>query len=161
MDFCKEFNARTAQYNPGTPIPALVTVRPDRSFTFTLRTPPTSTLLLQAAGVNPVKNRLRGAGNSAGPKTLTALAAQTATVPQKSEEKEKVVAKAKDAKGKAGTKEMAGQASVGTVGTVSLKHVYEIARIKHTEDRLSGLSLEGLVKSVVAQAGSMGVVVVP
>jgi len=43
---------------------------------------------------------------------------------------------------------------------VSLKHVFEIARIKHEESRLSGLSLEGLVRSVVAQAGSMGVVVV-
>ncbi|KAG9543771.1 hypothetical protein KCU77_g21699, partial [Aureobasidium melanogenum] len=40
MDFCKEFNARTANYVPGTPIPARVTVRPDRSFTFELRTPP-------------------------------------------------------------------------------------------------------------------------
>jgi len=82
-------------------------------------------------------------------------------MPQKTEEKEKVVAKAKDAKGKAGGKDMNGQASVGTVGTVSLKHVYEIAKIKHGESRLSGLTLEGLVKSVVAQAGSMGVVVVP
>lgn len=39
--------------------------------------------------------------------------------------------------------------------------MYEIARIKHEEERLSGLGLKGLVKSVVAQAGSMGVVVVP
>ena len=44
---------------------------------------------------------------------------------------------------------------------MSLKHVYEIARIKQSEMRLSGLSLEGLCKSVVAQAGSLGVMVVP
>jgi large subunit ribosomal protein L11 len=44
---------------------------------------------------------------------------------------------------------------------VSLKHVYEIAKIKQSESRLSGIALEGIVKSVVAQAGSMGVVVVP
>jgi large subunit ribosomal protein L11 len=47
------------------------------------------------------------------------------------------------------------------VGTVSLKHVYEIAKIKQTELRLSGLSLEGLCKSVIAQAKSIGVSVVP
>lgn len=47
------------------------------------------------------------------------------------------------------------------VGEVSLKHVYEIARIKQSEERLRGLSLEGLVRSVVAQARSVGVGVVP
>jgi len=56
---------------------------------------------------------------------------------------------------------LAGMSSVGTVGRVSLKHVYEIAKIKQQEERLKGLGLEGLVKSVIAQAGSMGVVVVP
>lgn len=55
----------------------------------------------------------------------------------------------------------AGNGGLGVVGTVSLKHVYEIARIKHGEERLGGLSLEGVARSVVAQAGSMGVVVVP
>lgn len=54
-----------------------------------------------------------------------------------------------------------GNAGLGTVGSVSLKHVYEIARIKHSEQRLSGLELRAVAKSVVAQAGSMGVVVVP
>jgi large subunit ribosomal protein L11 len=47
------------------------------------------------------------------------------------------------------------------VGTVTLKHVYEIAKIKQSEMRLSGLSLEGLCKSVIAQAKSIGVTVVP
>lgn len=42
-----------------------------------------------------------------------------------------------------------------------MKHVWEIAKIKQSETRLSGISLEGTVKSVIAQAGSMGVVVVP
>lgn len=54
-----------------------------------------------------------------------------------------------------------GNSGLGVVGKVSLKHVYEIARIKQGETRLSGMSLEGVVKSVVAQAGSMGVVVEP
>jgi large subunit ribosomal protein L11 len=139
MDFCKEFNARTAIYNPGTPIPARITVRPDRSFTFELRTPPTSTLLLSAAGVLPEKSKIRGAGNVPGP--LNNHEGQ---------------------KGKSNDKSPTnGQATLGTVGTVSLKHVYEIAKIKQSEQRLSGLSLEGLCKSVVAQAASIGVVVVP
>jgi len=48
-----------------------------------------------------------------------------------------------------------------SVGQVSLKHVYEIAKIKQSELRLSGLSLEGIAKSVIAQAKSVGVTVVP
>ena len=47
------------------------------------------------------------------------------------------------------------------VGSVSLKHVYEIAKIKQTELRLSGLSLEGICKTVIAQARSIGVQVKP
>lgn len=46
------------------------------------------------------------------------------------------------------------------VGTVSLKHVYEIAKIKQSELRLSGLSLEGLCKTVIGQAKSIGIDVV-
>ncbi|PWN41706.1 hypothetical protein IE81DRAFT_303380, partial [Ceraceosorus guamensis] len=37
MDFAKEFNARTAHLDPGLPTPALITIQPDRSFTFELR----------------------------------------------------------------------------------------------------------------------------
>jgi large subunit ribosomal protein L11 len=44
---------------------------------------------------------------------------------------------------------------------ISLKHVYEIAKIKRSELRLSGLSLEGVCRSVVAQAKTVGVVVKP
>jgi large subunit ribosomal protein L11 len=54
-----------------------------------------------------------------------------------------------------------GNAVKGTVGTVSLKHVFEIAKIKQSETRLAGLELEGVARSVLAQAGSIGVVVVP
>ena len=48
-----------------------------------------------------------------------------------------------------------------TVGEVSLKHVYDIARIKKSEQRLSGLSLEGLCRSIIAQAKTIGINVVP
>lgn len=115
MDFCKEFNARTAHMTPGVPIPARVTVRPDRSFHFELRTPTTSYLLLQAASVKERNGKLRGA-----------------MTPGKE-----------------------------SIGEVSLKHIYDIAKIKQSELRLSGLSLEALCKSVIASAKSVGVAVVP
>jgi len=50
MEFCKQYNARTAQQE-GMIIPAEITVFEDRSFTFITKTPPASTLLLKAAGV--------------------------------------------------------------------------------------------------------------
>ena len=48
-----------------------------------------------------------------------------------------------------------------SVGEVSLKHIYDIARIKKSELRLSGLPMEGLCKSVIAQAKTIGINVVP
>lgn len=50
MEFCKQFNAKT-QKQPGMIIPVVITVYQDRSFTFVLKTPPASILLLKAAGV--------------------------------------------------------------------------------------------------------------
>ena len=99
----------------GVPIPARVTVRPDRSFHFEIRTPATSYLILQAANVKDKKGQLKGGGKP----------------------------------------------GIETIGQVSLKHVYEIAKIKQSEMRLSGLSLEGLCKTVIAQAKTMGIAVVP
>lgn len=100
---------------PGIPIPARVTVRPDRSFHFELRTPTTAYLLLQAANVKERKGKVRGA-----------------MLPGKE-----------------------------SVGEVSLKHIYDIAKIKQSELRLSGLPLKGLCKSVIAQAKTIGVTVIP
>ncbi|RKP13719.1 50S ribosomal protein L11 [Piptocephalis cylindrospora] len=51
IDFCKLFNDRTKDLVTGTPIPTLITIKPDRSFTFELRSPPTSFLLKRAAGI--------------------------------------------------------------------------------------------------------------
>ncbi|RPA90249.1 mitochondrial 54S ribosomal protein YmL19 [Choiromyces venosus 120613-1] len=112
MDFCKEFNARTAHITVGTPTPVRITVRPDRSFTFEVRTPPTSWLLKKAAAL-PIdkKGRMKGASNPG--------------------------------------KEW--------VGETSLKHIFEIAQIKQTEVRLSGLSLRSIASSVVAQARTIGI----
>ena len=49
MEFCKAFNAETQGMEPGLPIPVIITVYADRSFTFIKKTPPASVLLLKAA----------------------------------------------------------------------------------------------------------------
>jgi large subunit ribosomal protein L11 len=50
MDFCKNFNAKTAAQD-GLIIPAIVTIYSDRSYTFILKTPPASVLLKKAANI--------------------------------------------------------------------------------------------------------------
>lgn len=111
IDFCKEFNARTANYAQETPIPALVTVKPDRSFTFELKSPPTGYLLMRAAKIS------KGAPE-VGPGKPYA-------------------------------------------GKVSLKHVYEIAKIKKTDERHKNLELKSICKLIIGTAKSMGIEVVP
>jgi large subunit ribosomal protein L11 len=51
MEFCKAFNAQTQGMEAGMPIPVVITVYSDRSFTFITKTPPASFLLKKAAGV--------------------------------------------------------------------------------------------------------------
>lgn len=51
MEFCKAFNAKTQGMEAGMPIPVVITVYGDRSFTFETKTPPTSYLLKKAAGI--------------------------------------------------------------------------------------------------------------
>ena len=51
MEFCKAFNAQTQQLEQGLPIPVVITVYSDRSFTFILNTPPAAVLLKKAAGI--------------------------------------------------------------------------------------------------------------
>lgn len=109
MDFCKEFNARTAHIEPGIPIPTQIFVQPDRTFTFATKTPPTAYFLKKAAGIEK------------------------------------------------GT----GRPGHDIVGTVSLKHVYEIAKIKQTDAHLKALRLEAIAKSVVGTARTIGIQVVP
>lgn len=108
MDFCKEFNARTAHIEPGVPVPTLITVQPDRSFTFITKTPPTSYFLKKAAGIE------KGTGKPGHEVT----------------------------------------------GTISLKHVYEIAKIKATDEHLKHLPLESIARTVIGSARSLGVQVV-
>ena len=51
MEFCKQFNARTQKMEAGMPIPVVITVFQDRSFTFITKTPPVSYFLKKAAGI--------------------------------------------------------------------------------------------------------------
>src|ERR1041384_5139148 len=52
MEFCKQFNARTQGQEKGMPIPVVITVFQDRSFTFVTKTPPVSYFLKKAAGID-------------------------------------------------------------------------------------------------------------
>ncbi|ORX40749.1 ribosomal protein L11 [Kockovaella imperatae] len=110
IDFCKEFNARTAHLINDTPVPCLITVQPDRTFSFEIRSPPVSYLIKQAAGIE------KGSGKAGGSETI---------------------------------------------GKISLKHLYEIAKIKATDPGLSGLKLESVARSVLGSCRSMGVKVEP
>ncbi|CAG8627227.1 9655_t:CDS:1 [Ambispora leptoticha] len=108
IDFCKQFNDRTKKILPEVPIPTLIDVRSDRSFSFVIKNPPTTWFLKRAAGVE------KGAS-------------------------------------KPGSE---------IVGKVTLKHVYEIAKIKQQQANMQHLSLRGIVKGVIATAKSAGIEVV-
>jgi large subunit ribosomal protein L11 len=51
MEFCKAFNAKTQDVEKGLPLPVVITVYSDRSFTFITKTPPASILLKKAVGI--------------------------------------------------------------------------------------------------------------
>ena len=57
MEFCKAFNAKTQSMEKGLPIPVVITVYNDRSFTFITKTPPASILLKKAAGITSGSGR--------------------------------------------------------------------------------------------------------
>ena len=51
MEFCKAFNAATGEMEKGLPVPVVITVYADKSFTYIMKTPPASVLLKKAAGI--------------------------------------------------------------------------------------------------------------
>src|SRR4051794_12204971 len=73
MEFCKQYNAAT-EAQTGTIVPVEITVYEDRSFTFVLKTPPTSTLVRQAAGLD------KGATNPGAAPAGTISEAQVAEI---------------------------------------------------------------------------------
>lgn len=106
MDFCKEFNARTAHVEPGLLLPTRIDINPDRTFTFVTRTPTTSYFLKKCANIE------KGTG-------------------------------------KPGT---------APIATISVKHIYEIAKIKSQD--VNDRPLEALARSIVASAKTLGIKVV-
>ena len=63
MEFCKAFNAKTQEMEPGSPIPVVITYYADKSFTFETKTAPASYYLKKAAGLKPVGKRNRPKGS--------------------------------------------------------------------------------------------------
>lgn len=102
-------NARTAHLKPDVPVPTLITINPDRTFSFTFKTPPVSYLLKKAAKID------KGSG----------------------------------------------AAGSEIVGEVSLKHIYEITKVKCMDETLKALGEERVARSVIGSARSLGINVVP
>ena len=76
MDFCKAFNAQTQSMEQGMPIPVVITVYADRSFTFVTKTPPASVLLRKAAKIS------KGSGTPNTVKVATVNRAQLEEIAQ-------------------------------------------------------------------------------
>jgi len=96
-------------------MPVKLWVRKDRTFSFEIRTPQTSWLLIAAADSQIIKK---------------------------------------------GERKGAARPGHETIGTISLKHVYEIAKIKQSELRLSGTSTEGMCRAIIYQCRSIGIDVI-
>jgi large subunit ribosomal protein L11 len=76
MEFCKAFNAKTADMEQGAPCPTVISYYQDKSFTMDIKTPPASFYLKKAAGLKPVgkRNRPRG-GDMPGRQTIATITA--------------------------------------------------------------------------------------
>ncbi len=72
MAFVKEFNAVTAQMEPGMPVPVVITAYADRTFTFIMKTPPNTYFLKKAAGIES-GSTAPGKGATVGRVTTTQL----------------------------------------------------------------------------------------
>ena len=57
MEFCKAFNAKSQSVEPGAPVPVIISVYSDRSFSFEMKTPPAAFLLRKAAKINKGSSR--------------------------------------------------------------------------------------------------------
>jgi large subunit ribosomal protein L11 len=57
MEFCKAFNAQTQGLEPGLPVPVVISVYSDKSFTFIMKTPPAAVLLKKAVGIKSGSGR--------------------------------------------------------------------------------------------------------
>ena len=80
MEFCKQFNAQTGSEEKGTPLPTVITVYADRSFSFETKTPPATYLLKKAAGL---KSGSKEPGKISAGKVTRAQLAEVATAKMK------------------------------------------------------------------------------
>ena len=80
MEFCKAFNASTGDQEVGTPLPTVITVYADRSFSFETKTPPASYLIKKAANI---KSGSKEPGKVSGGKSSRAQLADIATAKMK------------------------------------------------------------------------------
>ena len=116
-EFCKQFNEKSESlpYAKDTPVGVKLRAMSDRTFTFDIKSPPTSWMIMKAAGIKPKK-----AGGQGGAKQPSADQ---------------------------------------PVGFITPEQVFEIARIKHGDSVRWHLPLEGVARSVIGTAKSMGVAV--
>lgn len=106
MAFCKDFNAKTADYKPGTLMRVNLKVYSDKSYEWELKTPPSSWLIKKTAGIN----------------------------------------------------RCSGRPVHDMIGVISLKHLYEIAKVKQQDT--PNIPLQSVCKSLLMTCRSMGVRVV-
>eukprot|EP00042_Codosiga_hollandica_P020953 m.70367 g.70367 ORF g.70367 m.70367 type:complete len:149 (-) comp50131_c0_seq1:1037-1483(-) len=106
--FCDEFNSKTKHFKKSLPIPTLIELRADRSYTMTVSSPPSSYFLKQAAGLHKAADR---PGHE-------------------------------------------------VAGTVTLKHIYEIALVKQKDPGFRNSTLRGVCMALIGSARSMGISVV-
>eukprot|EP00158_Paraphelidium_tribonemae_P005574 Partr_v1_DN27409_c3_g1_i1_m71690 putative Ribosomal protein len=109
IDFCKQYNDRTKDIITGVPMRCVITVRPDRTFTFDVKPPTTTYFVKKAAGVQ----------------------------------------------------KCASEPGREVAGTVSLKHIYEIAKVKQADPALASLSLKTICSQIKGSCRNMGISVVP
>lgn len=84
MEFCKAFNAKTQDMEPGAPCPTEIVYYQDKSFTMNIKTPPASYYLKKAAGLKPVgkRNRPKGAVTPGRETVATVTVAQVREIAQ-------------------------------------------------------------------------------
>nr|XP_009780485.1 PREDICTED: 54S ribosomal protein L19, mitochondrial-like [Nicotiana sylvestris]XP_016510995.1 PREDICTED: 54S ribosomal protein L19, mitochondrial-like [Nicotiana tabacum] len=105
MAFCKDFNARTQKFKPGTPMAITISAFKDGTFKFTVKSPSVTWYLKQATGIE------LGSGRP----------------------------------------------GHVTTSTLTLKHVYEIAKIKQSDLFCQYMPLESICKSIIGTSNSMGI----
>src|SRR6266511_3145961 len=134
MEFCKSFNAQTQKVEPGLPLPVVITAYADKSFSFIIKTPPTTVL---------IKLPL--------PVVITAYADKSFSFIIKTPPTTVLIKKA------AGIESGSPRPHTDKVGKITRKQVEEIAKQKLPD--LNAADLDAAMRIVAGSARSMGVIV--